>query len=397
MKFLFDDESFSFEALRTACFAAYGGADLGEVTVTAQAIPDGDESAWYRQWRATAARVHERGDKALAAGQRVGGREALLRASNYYRTAEFYLRDDPFGDHRAKELAALAHTTFATAAAHLDTPVERVAIPYEGTSLPGYLFLADDSGEPRPTVVFTSGFDSIVEEAYFAVAASALRRGYHCLAYDGPGQGAALRERRLFFRPDWEAVITPVLDHALTRPEIDPDRVVLYGYSFGGQLVPRAAAFEHRAVALVLDGGIYSYFDATTRPLPPWLLQWILDGRDDDAERVLRMAMTGSTALRWALRHGVWTFGADSFADYVRRSSAYTLDGVVGQITTPALIFDPDGDAFFKGEPARLHQALQGPSTLVTLPGAEGLGEHCAYGGRSTLHQYMYDWLDQTL
>jgi hypothetical protein len=29
MKFLFDDESFSFEALRTAGFALYGGADLG--------------------------------------------------------------------------------------------------------------------------------------------------------------------------------------------------------------------------------------------------------------------------------------------------------------------------------------------------------------------------------
>ncbi|MFI0739561.1 alpha/beta fold hydrolase [Streptomyces sp. NPDC021100] len=397
MKSLFEDESFSFETLRTACFAAYGGADLGEVIVTARAIADGDEDAWYRRWRATAARVHEQGDKALAAGQRVGAREALLRASNYYRTAEFYLRDDPFRDDRAKELAGLARSTFATAAAHLDTPVERVAIPYGDTTLPGCLFLADDSGAPRPTIVFTSGFDSILEEAYFAVAASVLRRGYHCLAYDGPGQGAALREQRLFFRPDWEAVVTPVLDYALTRPEVDPDRVVLYGYSFGGHLVPRAAAFEHRAAALVLDGGIYSYFDATTRPLPPWLLQWTLDGRDDDAERVLRMAMTGSTSLRWALRNGVWTFGADSIADYVRHSRAYTLDGVVDRITTPALIFDPEDDAFFKGEPARLHQALRAPSTLITLPAADGLGEHCAYGGRSTLHQHMYDWLDQTL
>ncbi|MGK5550741.1 alpha/beta hydrolase family protein [Actinomadura kijaniata] len=246
-------------------------------------------------------------------------------------------------------------------------------------------------------MVFTSGFDSIVEEAYFAVAAAALRRGYNCLAYDGPGQGAVLREQRLFFRPDWEAVITPVLDYALARPEVHPDRIVLYGYSFGGHLVPRAAAFDHRAAALVLDGGIYSYFDATTRLLPPWLLHWILDGRDVEAEHVLSMVMAHNTSLRWALRNGVWTFGADSIADYGRRSRAYTLDGVVQQITTPALIFDPDDDAFFNGEPARLHQALNSPSTLITLPKAEGAGEHCAYGGRSTLHQHMYDWLDQTL
>ncbi|MFF8288998.1 alpha/beta fold hydrolase [Streptomyces sp. NPDC016309] len=397
MTFLFHDESFDFETLRTACFAPYGGADLGEVIVTARAIPDGDEDAWYEQWRATAARVHALGDEALAAGHRVSAREALLRASNYYRTAEFYLRDDPFADDRAKELSSLARGTFGVAASLLDSPVEPVAIPYEDTTLPGYLFLVDDSGTPRPTVIFTSGYDSILEEAYFAVAAAALRRGYNCLAYDGPGQGAALRDQRLFFRPDWEAVLTPVVDFALTRPEIHPGRIALHGYSFGGHLVARAAAFEHRAAALVLDGGIYSYYEATTRLLPAWLLQWALDGRDEEAEHALSLALAGDTSLRWALRNGAWTFGAASIPDYVRRSRPYTLDGVARRITTPSLVFDPDNDFVFKGEPARLHRELRCPSTLVALSEADGAGQHCAYGGRSTLHQHMYDWLDRAL
>jgi hypothetical protein len=34
MKFLYDDASFSFEALRATGFADYGGAELGEVLVT---------------------------------------------------------------------------------------------------------------------------------------------------------------------------------------------------------------------------------------------------------------------------------------------------------------------------------------------------------------------------
>ena len=57
MKFLFDNESFSFETLRAAGFANYGGAELGEVIVTARAIPEGDEPAWHREWKATAERV----------------------------------------------------------------------------------------------------------------------------------------------------------------------------------------------------------------------------------------------------------------------------------------------------------------------------------------------------
>ncbi|MFJ4923726.1 alpha/beta hydrolase family protein [Streptomyces sp. NPDC088725] len=396
MKFLFDDESFSFETLRTACFAEYGGADLGEILTTASEITDGDEESWYRAWKATADRVHEAGTRSLTAGHRVSAREALLRASNYYRTAEFYRRDDPFNDPAAMELSSLARHTFATAAPLFDHPVEPVAIPYEDTALPGYLFLVDDSGAPRPTVIFTSGFDSILEEAYFSVAAAALRRGYNCLAYDGPGQGAALREQRLTFRPDWEAVLTPVIDYALTRPEIDPDRIALHGYSLGGFLVARAAAHEHRAAALVLDGGMYSYHDANLRAVPPYLATWALDGRDDLAEPVTATLSAHNTSLRWAIRNGVWTFGAHSVADYLRQTRDYTLDGVVQNITTPALIFSPENDAFFRGEPERLHRALTGPSTLIAMPASEGGGEHCSYGARGTLHQHMFDWLGHT-
>ncbi|MFE5118266.1 alpha/beta hydrolase [Streptomyces sp. NPDC056669] len=79
----------------------------------------------------------------------------------------------------------------------------------------GRLFLADDSGTPRPTVLFHGGYDSALEENYLALAAGALRRGYNVIAFDGPGQGSTVREQGLHFRPDWEAVVTPVVDFAL--------------------------------------------------------------------------------------------------------------------------------------------------------------------------------------
>src|SRR6266704_5009690 len=156
VKFLFDDESFSFETLRAAGFAAYGGADLGEVLVTAAAITDGDEASWHRAWKATAERVQQIGEQALAAGHQVSGREALLRASNYYRAAEFYLREKPATDPEVTALSARSRETFAAAASLLDTPAETVSIPYQGTTLPGYLFLADDSGTPRPAVIYVN-------------------------------------------------------------------------------------------------------------------------------------------------------------------------------------------------------------------------------------------------
>src|ERR1700722_18573431 len=129
MKFLFDDDAFSFEMLRTLGFALYGGADLGEVLVTAGAITGGDEASWHLAWKTTAHRVAEIGRQALASGHRVSAREALLRASNYYRTATDFLLEHPADDPEMTLLSAGQHDTFAAAADLLDTPVETVSIP----------------------------------------------------------------------------------------------------------------------------------------------------------------------------------------------------------------------------------------------------------------------------
>src|SRR5260370_21174270 len=275
MKFLSDDDTFAFETVRTAGLALYGGADLGEVLGTASAITDGDEASWHRAWKATAQRLHDTGEKAQAAGHRVSAREALLRASNYYRTAADFLLDEPATDPEMMVLSAGQHDTFAAAAALFDTPVQAVSIPYEGTTLPAYLFLVDGSGAARPTIVYNSGYDSTREESSFAIAAAALRRAYNVLAFAGPGQGAVLREQKLVMRPDWEAVITPVVDYALTRGEIAADKIVLFGYSLGGYLLARAAAFQHRVAALILDDGIHDFHASFAASLPPFIGSWI--------------------------------------------------------------------------------------------------------------------------
>jgi len=56
MKFLFEDDTFSFDTLRTTGFANYFGADLGEVLAAADRIHDGDQGGRHREWKATAGR-----------------------------------------------------------------------------------------------------------------------------------------------------------------------------------------------------------------------------------------------------------------------------------------------------------------------------------------------------
>ena len=71
------------------------------------------------------------------------------------------------------------------------------------------------------------------------------------------------------FRVDWEAVVTPVVDFALTLPGVDPQKIALMGVSMGGVLAPRAAAFEKRISALVANDGLYDFGAPQLAAVPP--------------------------------------------------------------------------------------------------------------------------------
>ena len=381
MRFIFDnDESFSFETLRAVGYAVYGGADIGEVITTARRITPGDVESWYREWRALADRVAAIADGCAAAGHAVSASSAYLRASNYYRTAEFYLRDDPSNDPRVADTSAHAIDAFR-AAPEVQSQWTRVRIPYEGVELEGY-YLNVSGNAPGPTLLAHGGFDSTVEEMFFAVGEAARRHGWNCLIFEGPGQGTALRHNGLPFRYDWEAVVTPVVDVAVDLPGVDPERIALLGMSMGGYLAPRAAAFEHRIAACIAYDGVFTMADALPDPL--------------DDELIARRA-EASTSLRWVLSNALWTLGVTTAQQLIDEFGKYDLTAVVDRIACPTLVCEAENDQFFQGQPARLYEALQCPKTFLAFTAAEGAGEHCHEGALTLFHQRMFDWLDDTL
>lgn len=203
-----------------------------------------------------------------------------MPTSNYYRTAEFFRREDYDNDETARLVYEQSETTFTKAMQLSAFAYESVRIPYEGTTLPGYFVSPDNTKRPRRTIIFNGGYDSTMSEGWFALGAAALSRGYNFLAFDGPGQGASIRLQHLYFRPDWENVLTPVVDYALTRTEVDPSAIAVFGWSMGGYLVARGATREHRVQAIVLDDGVYD-FGSAFEVNQPWFVQKMVDLRYD--------------------------------------------------------------------------------------------------------------------
>ncbi|MFD7162926.1 alpha/beta hydrolase family protein [Streptomyces violascens] len=392
---------FWYETLRSMSHIAYGGADFGEVLSTAERITEGDFGSWYTEWAATADRVAGEAETALKAGHKVSARDGFLRASNYYRSAEFFLHGHPC-DPRHDDAYDRSVECFKAAAALYITPrIEPVEIPYEHTTLPGYLYRVDDSGAPRPTLIMHNGFDGTAEEMHFFGAIAAVERGYNVLLFDGPGMPGPRHHQGLVFRPDWENVITPVIDFAETIPDIDDTRIALLGLSMGGILAPRAAAFEHRLAAVIAVDGLYELGEVSVRNIP---------GPREEAERLLRaesapeldatleQLMTKDPISRWAINHGMYVMGVDTPRAFSASYLDYTLaDGIAEKIQCPTLVCDADADMFFKGQPEKLYDHLTCRKTLMLFTTEEGAGAHCHPGAMRLATARIYDWLDDTL
>ena len=396
MKVAFKDESFAFEFVRNLGFTYYGGADIGEMIAVSGRIEEGDFESWFTEWDKLAQRILSRADASLAAGHLESAREAYLRASTYFRTGEFYLHGNP-EDPRILSAARSSQKAYLEAAKLTGPTWEPVDIPYEGTTLPGYFYKVDTSGQPRPTLIFHGGYDSSLEELFFFGAAAAVRRGYNCLTWDGPGQGMPMREQKLTFRHDWEAVVTPAVNYVLSRPDVDGENLVLMGMSMGGYLAARAAAFEHRFRAAIFFGGVYDMHQAIQHMVPQEAWAALEAGATEKGETMIRAAMENNTGLRWAVTQGVWSFGAASISEFILETKKYTIKDVIDNIQCPCLVIDAEGDMFFKGQPQEVYDGLRAPKKFFEFTSEDGAENHCQSGALAHKDQVVFNWVDETL
>jgi dienelactone hydrolase len=70
-------------------------------------------------------------------------------------------------------------------------------------------------------------------------------------------------------RADWENVVPDMFDVLAGEADVDAQRIVLVGRSFGGVIAPRGAAGEHGLAALIVDPGQFDLGSALLERLGP--------------------------------------------------------------------------------------------------------------------------------
>lgn len=394
MQRFYEDEGMNFAVLIGLGFAYANIADVGETLATIERIPEGDGEAWVREWTATADRLRQQADESEKGGHRVSARARLLRASTYYDHASQQApgTSDPT---RFTSLWEQHRQCWDRSIALFDTPVERVQIPFENTTIEGYFFKADASAAPRPTLILSNGSDGPVISQWSLGGSAAIARGWNAITFDGPGQGAALHRQKMYFRHDWEAVVTPVVDYILTRTDVDPKRIALQGISQSGYWAPRAAAFEHRLVALVADPGVMRVASSMEMHLPAGMVPLIDDGNQKDFDALMGAAPPATQRmLAWRMA----PYGTSSPFEMYTAARKMTLTAdIIGQIQCPTLVLDPEGEQFWPGQSQQLYDALTGEKQIARFTKEEGGDWHCEPAAQSLRDERVFDFLEDVV
>jgi pimeloyl-ACP methyl ester carboxylesterase len=388
----FTNPLFEFMFLVAMGKAYHQAGDIGKLLYIAGQIEDGNYDSAFQAFYDAGAEAEALAKQSLNSGHRVSAREAFMWASNYYYSSTYFL-DASQDPSRMLPTWKLSRQCWDSAAALFTPKIKPVRIPYEKTTLSGYLYQCGNSSGPRPLLILNNGSDGSILDMWCAGAAGALARGYNCLAFDGPGQGASLWLQHLYFRPDWEAVITPVVKFALRLGCVDPRRIALLGVSQGGYWVTRAVAFEKRIAAAIVDPGVWNVSLPWLSALPSELLQMLNDGQKDDFDAAMESLPPATQA---AMQSRMRPYGITDYYDCFKAVEQYNVEPVVSKITCPMLVTNPENETYFPGQPQQLYDMLPGANKyLLDFTAEQGADLHCEPKASGLRDLKIFDWLDE--
>lgn len=386
---LSSDDTFHFEIMRVLSAARYAGADIAEVLAAAGDIEPGNFESWYKQFHKLAERVESSLSRNCIGVSGSLDARCPLSGCKLLQGGGFFLHGNP-SDPRINELWTCQTEAFSRAISLLPVAGERLTLQGTGFQIPAIFYRASDYDAARPTLLMCNGYDGSQEEMLHVSGLAAFERGINVITFEGPGQPSVRRKQDLGFIADWERVVTPVVDLCEALPEVDMSRVGLLGYSMGGFLAARAAAFEHRLAAVIYIDGVYDVYQSFTSALPPTLLTMLDLGDKKRFNDGMERAINAYTKMRWAVEQGLWSFKAASAFDLVKQAEGMSLRGLADRIVCPVLVCDAEHDRFFQGQPKQLATALGTRATLHLFTAADAAGEHCHVGASALISVLDY-------
>ncbi|MCC6792773.1 MAG: alpha/beta fold hydrolase [Thermomicrobiales bacterium] len=300
---------------------------------------------WMTAWNRSAQHFLAEGRREDGAGRWYEAAVARRNAAMCYHAAHFVTDTDP---RTVRALKAAGVAAFAQSVPRLMPETRRITIPWRTNQLPAYLAKPRDFAGPHPLVVMFNGATTTKEELLLW-ADPFLERGVAVMTVDWPGTGEA---GNLTLTADCDDITDGLLDFAHDEPGLDSDAVILLGFSLGGSVAIRAAAFDRRIAASI----------AITPPYEP--RAWI-------------------GYVNPIVRHQLLLLAKDPEA-IEELLHEFSLGDVIGKLRAPLLVFGAGRDLVVPPEES-LHLA-SAAGDLATLVWYKR--------GSHGLYEFLDDWAD---
>jgi len=219
------------------------GADPKEAARIFDTLTTLDAEPWVAEWTKLAVPFEHEAAELEKKGQMADANKAYRKAAAYYGIAKF-----PVINHPAKQAAyKKVIENYLKGARSLDPPMERVAIPFEGKEIIGYLRKPKDVTRP-PIVIATGGVDVYKEERN---TNDILSIGAAAFSMDMPGAG----ECPIWNTPDTERLYIATIEYLLSRQDLDGKRMGFRGNSYAGYWGAKMAYVEAKRLKASVDAG----------------------------------------------------------------------------------------------------------------------------------------------
>lgn len=355
------------------------GAAMGEIDGASRDLrslaEQGDDAgteAFFNAWRQAAERLIAMGEADAALGRPFSAAAKHHRACAMLMTAE---RMQSPGFEPRRQAYARMLETFRRGVDLAGSPCEFIDIPWEGGSFPAIFAPAPGANATTPCMVFCNGLDSVKEMVWLSGAARAFaERGVSTLMIDQPGSGGALRLGGHAAVVESERWAGAALDCLLARPDVDPRRIGVAGWSLGGFFAPRAAAFEPRFALCVAWGANHDWGELQQR----------------------RLRREGDRPVPHYWNHVQWVWGTEDLDAFMRLAPRVTLNGVLDRIRVPFLVTHGANDRQIPLEYAQrtYEQAVNSPHRELVVHTVEtGGAEHVGADNLAIPRDLVADWV----
>ena len=288
---------------------------------------------WMDGWNLAAQRflTEARGEERSGRWQEAA--IARINAAMCFHVAHLVTDTDP---RTLRTLRASSVTTFAQAVPRLMPEVRKISLRWRTRTLPAYVSVPQSGPRPFPMLALLNGATTCKEELLLW-ALPLLDMGIAVMTIDWPGTG----ESASFTSPiaDCDDMTDGIFDFVEDHQDLDPDMVAIAGFSLGGPVAIRCAAYDRRLLGAIAVTPPYDPLDWWSHVNPLVRLQLMtLAVENDTAEDVV--AEFGLVDLIPRLRSPLLVFGAGRDM-VVPPEEAVALAAAAGDLAT--LVWYPDG------------------------------------------------------